>query len=77
METFTLIAWMVGQRFEEVRLPLLERVQCTVFRDEMLAERAPVRAECIPDPPPRPWAPEFRPDDRCMLCGFQRGIRRV
>ena len=48
METFTLIAWiMVGQRFEEVQLPLLYAVQCTVFRDEMLRERSPVRAECV------------------------------
>ena len=39
METFTLIAWiMVGQRVEEVQLPLLYAVQCTVFRDEMLPE---------------------------------------
>jgi hypothetical protein len=81
METFTLIAWlMMGQRFEEMRLPHLYPIQCTVFRDEMLRERSPVRAECVPEPAPRAIMPlphEYRPDDRCILCGFQRGIRRV
>jgi hypothetical protein len=40
METFTLVFWVtMGWRFEEMRLPLLYPVQCTVFRDEMLRER--------------------------------------
>jgi len=67
----------MGWRFEEMQLPHLYRIQCGVFRDEMLRERSPVRAECVPEPAPTPWAPELRPDDRCIPCDFQRGIRRV
>jgi hypothetical protein len=53
METVTLIVWLtMGWRFEETSLPLLGRAQCAVFRDEMLAERTPVRAECVAEPAP-------------------------
>jgi hypothetical protein len=52
METFTLVFWVtMGWRFEEVQLPLLYAVQCTVFRDEMLRERSPVLAACVPGEP--------------------------
>ena len=52
--TFTLIFWvMMGQRFEEMQLPLLYRDNCAVYRDEMLRERSPVRAKCVADPLPR------------------------
>ena len=54
METFTLTIWlMMGQRFEETQMHWLQPVQCTVFRDELLRERSPVRAECVPEPEER------------------------
>jgi hypothetical protein len=50
--TFTLIFWItMGWRFEEAQLPLLYRDNCAVYRDELLRERSPVRAECVQDPP--------------------------
>jgi len=68
METFTLIIWlMMGQRFEEMQLPALYPVQCTVFRDELLRERSPVRAECVAEPKRPP--PIFEPPTRCADCG--------
>jgi hypothetical protein len=68
--TFTLIAWiMVGQRFEEVRLPHLYPIQCTVFRDEMLRERSPVRAVCVPEPLPRAIMPVDEPLPLCAHGG--------
>jgi hypothetical protein len=63
--TFTLIAWlMMGQRFEEVRLPYLSQRQCGVYRDEMLRERSPLRAECMPGSP-RAIMPRSEPPPRC------------
>jgi hypothetical protein len=64
--TFTLIAWlMMGQRFEEVRLPYLYPIQCTVFRDELLRERSPVRAECVLEPLPRAIQPVIEAPPVC------------
>jgi hypothetical protein len=80
METFMLITWiMVGQRFEEVQLSDLSLRQCGVFRDEMLAERSPVRAECVPEPP-RPRVIDTYPLCAHHTCGappLLPGRRRV
>lgn len=49
--SFTLVFWLtMGWRFEEAQLPDLYRLQCAAFRDEILRERTPVRAECVPEP---------------------------
>lgn len=66
---FTLIFWvMLGQRFEEMRLGHLSARQCGVYQEEMLRERSPVRADCVPDPPRKPY--EYKKIyHQCAPCG--------
>jgi len=69
-ETFVLIFWVtMGWRFEETQLPDLYPLQCSVFRDELLRERSPVRAECVPELAPRAIMPAIRPELRCAHGG--------
>jgi hypothetical protein len=79
METFTLVFWItMGWRLEERHLPLLAPVQCTAFRDEMLRERSPVRAECVPEPPQQSRIIDHLPVCAHGGCGWDLpGRRRV
>jgi hypothetical protein len=70
--TFTLVAWvMLGWRFEQIELHDLSLRQCGVYQAEMLRERSPVRADCVPSPYQRAIRPPFqeRANDRCFICG--------
>jgi hypothetical protein len=80
MATITLVIWlMMGQRFEETQMHWLQPIQCTVFRDELLRERSPVRAECVPAPkaPPDRIIDRFPPCADGVCGGPLPGRRRV
>jgi hypothetical protein len=69
---FVLVFWvMMGWRFDQMELPGLYQGNCAAYRDEVLRERSPSRAECVPEPRPRTLMPTYqnRLNDRCFICG--------